>query len=76
MKNIARFNANRKATSQGMTQVLINDVNRGISEGSIEKLRPFTTGDGFLYTNKEKGPLLFVVAQDGTFYSVAKYLVK
>ena len=76
MKNPSRFNANRKAASQGMKQVLINDVNIGIANGTIEKLRSFVTPDGFLYTNPSKGLLLFVVDRNGTFYSVAKYVSK
>lgn len=74
MKNVAKFNANRKAANQDMEQVMLGNVIAGLANGTIEKIRPFTTGDGFLYTNRSKGNLLFVVASTGVFYSVAKYL--
>lgn len=70
----SRLNAQRKASNQGMRQVSINDVNSGIEKGTIEKLKSFTTPDGFLYTNPEKGNLLFVATAHGELYSVAKYI--
>lgn len=72
----SRLNAQRKASNQGMKQVSINDVNLGIANGTIESLKPFTTPDGFLYTNPQKGSLIFVATAHGQLYSVARYITE
>lgn len=57
-----------------MTTITTSDLKLAISNGKAVQTKQFTAGDGKLYTNPEKGNLIFVRNISGKFFAVAKYV--
>lgn len=57
-----------------MKTITTSDLKLAISNGKAVQLQQFTSGDGNLYTNPEKGNLIFVRNILGRFFAIAKYV--
>lgn len=57
-----------------MKTITTADLKLAILNGKAVQTKEFTAGDGKLYTNSEKGNLIFVRNISGKFFTVAKYI--
>lgn len=57
-----------------MKTITTSDLKLAISNGKALQTQQFTSGDGKLYTNPEKGNLIFVRNISGRFFPIAKYV--